>query len=312
MPGVRSYHLSSLYAPDRSCTWGALAVYFLQKKAALLGLQGFINGMLAEPWEEDYGAARAGGFPTEEYNPKDPWPDEAFRFLSADRQAEDVYWVMIRAWSKTGKSRRLFFGRLYSEAAIEEKRAEFNVVPDCTVIDSGYRPKGDQGVYAACIRYGWIAVKGTDEPHFWHMVQVSPGAPVQRVARPYAPLSYGDPGEGTASQGRSRCRLIRFSSPSMSERVMALLSRQLWIEPANPEDKAMDAECRRQMQDERREVKRNKINGRVEVIWKSKTGNNHAHDCAKMQVLCAMQTRLLPAGVEMEKPSPGEKPEGTK
>ena len=51
LPSVRSYHLSSLYSPDRKCTWGNLAVAFLEAKSSMMGLQGFINGMLAEPWE---------------------------------------------------------------------------------------------------------------------------------------------------------------------------------------------------------------------------------------------------------------------
>ncbi len=306
MPGVRSYHLSSLYAPDRRCTWGALAIEFLQKKAALLGLQGFINGSLAEPWEEDYGAQRTGDYATQEYSPTDIWPDEKFRFLTADRQSEDVYWVMVRAWSKAGESRRLWFGRLYGTADIEAKRIEFKIQTNCVVIDSGYQPKGDQGVYSACIRYGWIAAKGTDEHSFAHMVQSAPGAPAQRVQRPWAPMSWGDPGEGTTNQGKSRCKLLRFSAPSMAERVAALVSRKLWIEPATPLDPAMDAECRRQMQDERREVKKSKVTGRVEVIWKAKTGNNHAFDCAKMQILCAMQTKMLPAGVDLEKKEGGK------
>lgn len=302
MPGVRSYHLSSLYAPDRRCTWGSLAIDFLQKKAALLGLQGFINGTLAEPWEEDFGAARAGDFATEQYDVTKIGPDEKGRCLTADRQTEDTYWVMIRAWSKEGGvSRRLYYGRVYSEVEVRALQEKFHVSSDCTLIDSGYRPKGDQGVYAACIRYGWIAAKGTDEPFFQHAHQSTPGGPVQRIQKPWAPLSYGDPGEGTTLQGRRQCKLIRFSAPSMAERVMALVSRKLWIEPSEPEDRPMDAECRRQMQDERREVKRNRINGRVEVVWKAKTGNNHGFDCAKMQVLFAMIVGLIPAGVELAK-----------
>ncbi len=51
LPGVRSYHLSSLYSPDRKCTWGHLAVQFLEAQESLIGLQGFVNGNLAEPWE---------------------------------------------------------------------------------------------------------------------------------------------------------------------------------------------------------------------------------------------------------------------
>lgn len=52
LPGVRSYHLSSLYSPDRKCTWGHLAVSFIEAKQSMGGLQGFINGNLAEPWEQ--------------------------------------------------------------------------------------------------------------------------------------------------------------------------------------------------------------------------------------------------------------------
>jgi phage terminase large subunit GpA-like protein len=38
LPGVRSYHLSSLYSPDRKCTWGQLATKFLQASESLLSL----------------------------------------------------------------------------------------------------------------------------------------------------------------------------------------------------------------------------------------------------------------------------------
>ena len=49
--GYRGYHLPSLWAPSPQCNVGKLAVKFLQKKGSLLGLQGFINGDLAEPFE---------------------------------------------------------------------------------------------------------------------------------------------------------------------------------------------------------------------------------------------------------------------
>ena len=47
MPGHRSYHLSSLYSPWRLTSFGALAVQFLEAKDSLLGLQGFVNGVLS-------------------------------------------------------------------------------------------------------------------------------------------------------------------------------------------------------------------------------------------------------------------------
>lgn len=230
------------------------------------------------------------------------WPDEGARFLTADRQSEDVYWVTIRAWAKSGESRRLWFGRLYSETDIEAKRVEYGVPADCTVVDSGYRPKGDHGVYAACIRYGWIAAKGTDEPFFWHTeTKIVNGKKVSsRVQKPWAPLSFGDPGEGTSEQGRNRCPLIRFSSSVMADRVMGLIERGLWIEPEAEEQDETEREYRRQMTAEFKRPKVDKFTGRRVMVWVCPSGNNHAFDCGKQQVLCAMSAGFFPSGIELE------------
>ena len=233
---------------------------------------------------------------------------ELARFLTADRQTEDTYWVTVRAWFANGESRRLWFGRLYSEAAIEEKRIEWAVQPDCTVVDSGYRPKGDHGVYSACIRYGWIAAKGTDEPYFWHTVQQGKG-PADRVQKPWAPLSWGDPGEGTASEGRAgRAPLIRFASGVMADRVMALIERGLWVEPDGDENDETEREYRRQMSSEFKRPRVDKFTGKRVMVWVCPSGNNHAFDCSKMQALCAMQAGLLPAGIEMSAPKETTQP----
>lgn len=234
-------------------------------------------------------------------DPKDKaWPEEAARCLTADRQSEDVYWVTVRAWARTGESRRLWFGRLYSEAAIEEKRLEFGVNPDCTLIDSGYRPKGDQGVYAACIRYGWIAVKGTDEAFFWHQLPATaPGEMPKRVQKPWAMLAYGDPGEGTSSQGKRQCRLIRFAANVMADRVDALIALGLFVEPLIDSPTEMDREYGRQMSAEFKRPKVDKFTGRKVMVRVCPSGNNHAYDDAKMQVLFAMSVGMLPAGIEL-------------
>lgn len=229
------------------------------------------------------------------------FPEEHRRFLTADRQSEDVYWVTIRAWAKSsGESRRIWFGRLYSESDIEAKRIEYGVPANCTVVDSGYRPKGDHGVYAACIRYGWVAAKGTDEHFFWHTIPSKiAGRPPERVQRAFAPPTWGDPGEGTGAQGGKRARLVRFSSPVMKDRVMALIERGLWVEPDVDEADEMEREYRRQMSAEFKRPKINKFTGRKEMVWVCPSGNNHAFDDAAMQVLCAMQAGLLPSGIEL-------------
>jgi hypothetical protein len=240
------------------------------------------------------------------------WPDEHMRFLTADRQSEDVYWVTVRGWAKsTGETRRLWFGRLYSETDIEAKRIEFAVPANCTVVDSGYRPKGDHGVYSACIRYGWIAAKGTDDHYFWHSVKRRDGT-TERVQRAFAPPSWGDPGEGSSTEGKTRCRLVRFSSPTMKDRVMGLIERGLWVEPEIDEPDEMEREYRRQMSAEFKRPKINKLTGRKEMVWVCPSGNNHALDDAAMQALCAMQAGLLPSGVELSGDKKPESKEGEK
>jgi len=236
------------------------------------------------------------------------WPDETARFLTADRQSEDTYWVMVRAWSKLGESRRLWFGKLFSEVDIEAKRVEYAVQPDCVVIDSGYRPKGDHGVYSACIRYQWIAAKGTDEAFFWHNELAPDGKSMVRVQKPWAPLTWGDPMEGTTEEGRTRCMLFRFSSPTMSDRVMGLIDHGMWVEPEADDVDELEREYRRQMSAEFKRPRVDKFTGRKIMVWVCPSGNNHAFDCAKMQVLCAMQTGNMPAGIELSNTNQNEQP----
>lgn len=272
-------------------------INFFQKRCALMRSERTIH-------ETDIPFARVNSM---QQAPKDKaMPDEFGRALTADRQGEDVYFITGRAWAKTGESRRLFRCKVYSEAAIEEKRIEYGINPDCTLIDSGYRPKGDQGVYAACIRYGWIAAKGTDEPFFWHSVPSTVlGQPPQRVQKAWAPLTYGDPGEGTSAQGKKRCTLIRFAANVMADRMDALISRGLWTEPnIDPSDED-EREYARQMSAEFKRAKVNKFTGKREMVRVCPSGNNHFYDDGKMQVLFAMSVGCLPAGVELK---PEEKP----
>ena len=248
-------------------------------------------------------------FATFDSQPLDPkekaWPEEVKRFCTADRQREDVYWVMVRAWAKTGESRRLYYGRVYGEAGVEAIRERFSVPPNCTVCDSGYMAKSDHGVYSACIRYGWKAFKGTDDHAFWHIIPADPKTkrPAMRVQRPWAPIAYGDPGEGTAAKGKKKCPLFRFSSPTAYKRVMGLISRGLWVEPEVEPDEEMGKELKIQMAAEYEKPVMNPKTYKMTTMLVCPSGNNHGLDCAKEQVICAMHAGLLPNGVELTEKS---------
>jgi hypothetical protein len=238
------------------------------------------------------------------------WPEEAIRFMSIDRQGEQTYWVQIRAWAKgTGESRRVYFGRAHSEHELEALRIRYGVAKNCTVIDSGFEARGDGGVYSACIRYGWIAVKGDEKKAFYHPQKMQDGS-TQRVLKPWAPLTYGDPGVGTAEEGRKRCPLIIFSAPTMASRVQGLIEAGHWVEPkvADGAMDEMEREYAVQMTAEFQRPRTDKFTGRRVLVWVCPSRNNHAFDCAKMQVLAAMQAKLIPAGIELDALVPESKP----
>ena len=155
------------------------------------------------------------------------WPDEVARFFTVDVQ-ESIFWGTIRQWSKDGRSRRVWFGRLTSYAEIEQRRVEFGVKPGLVAIDSGHRAKGDSGVYAACVRYGWIALKGDPDKAFWHKEKD------KRVQHSFSERAWGDPEIGIGGDRRilgKKAPLIRFSSDMMADRMDQLISTGRWIEP---------------------------------------------------------------------------------
>lgn len=264
---------------------------FYQKRCALMRSERSIH-------DEDLPFARVA---MEQTDPlAKAWPEECHRFLSADRQAENVFWATVRAWSKHGESRRLWFGRCYSFEEVEAKRIEYGVKPNSTVCDSGYAAKGDLGVYAACIRYGWVALKGTDDAAFWHVEPGKDGRLPKRVQKPWAPRTYGNPAEGVQRKGGKLCILFRFSAPTCADRVLALIQRGLWVEPDSDQGSEMEREYRIQMTAEFKRPKIDKFTGRRVMVYVCPSGNNHAFDLAKMQVLCAMHAGCLPMGVELQ------------
>jgi hypothetical protein len=263
-------------------------INFFQKRCAIMRSERSIH-------DADFNYARVK---IELANPVDKFDGELGRFLTADRQEEDTYWVMVRAWLPNGESRRLYYGKLYSTAEIDAKAAEFGVQHDCVLVDSGYRPKGDNGVYAACVKYGWNAAKGADEQFFWHALPKRKGQPNERIQKAWAPPTWADPGSGTSTQGRTRCPLYRFSSPRMFHMVDALIKRGLWVEPEVDENDEYDRECRVQMAAEFVKFVTDRGTGKRVEKFVCPSGNNHARDCAKMQVFIAMLLGFVPDGVD--------------
>ncbi len=229
------------------------------------------------------------------YEINSDWPEEKARFLTVDRQEEDLFWWSVRAWSDE-KSRRLGFGKCYGFAAIEDLRIKFKVQPNRTFVDSGYEAKGDTGVYAACLKYGWIAIKGAKEHCFPHRLKNK-----RVVLKSYAPLAWGDPNTGT----RKYCPLIRFSKPQMNSLVQRLIDSGHWEEPITSEDPEMEKEYNAQMAARVKKTYWNAKTGVGETVFKE-SKNDHARDLANGQCMGAVLDDRLPDPAE-ERLSAGEK-----
>ncbi len=218
------------------------------------------------------------------------WPDEVARFLTIDRQQEDMFWWTVRAWSKD-KSRRLGFGKAYGFAAVEEIRDKFKVQPSHTFCDSAYNPKGDHGVYTACLRYGWIAVRGSNEYDFSHP---SPRGRHHKIRRSYSQRIDADPNAGTTEEGKRYCPLIMFSKPQFNQIVQRLVESGAFEEPMDDGklDADMEKEYSAQMAARVRRVEYDSKTNQPKIYW-YESKNDHARDLANMQVLGAVLRDLL-------------------
>jgi hypothetical protein len=221
------------------------------------------------------------------YEINSDWPEEKARFLTLDRQEEDLFWWSVRQWS-LDKSRRLGFGKAYGFAECERIREKYKVPPNHVFCDSGFLPKGDHGVYTACLRFKWIALKGDDKFSFTHRTR--DGRSIQKC---YAPLTWADPGSGTAQEGRRRCPLILFSKYQMNQQVKRLVESGAWLEPQTCEDPEMEKEYAAQMASRIKKSEYNPKSGQTKV-WFKEGKNDHACDLANMQVLGAVMENCVP------------------
>lgn len=227
------------------------------------------------------------------------WEFADERLMAVDKQ-EDYFWAEVRDFSRrlNGESRRVWFGKPFSYEEIERKREELGVSPERVFIDSGYKAKGPDGVYAACVRYGWTAVKGVGtvsgerSQAFWHTVRV--GEMSVRVQKSYAALAGGDPESGTRGEGLNLARLIRFSADDLADRLDGLIENDLYKEPVVDESDALEIERRKHFAAEFKKKKVDKFSGKETWVRVCPSGNNHSYDLGKMLVLGAVLTDVIP------------------
>lgn len=301
LPGVRSYHLSSLYSPDRKCTWGHLAVQFLEAKESLLGLQGFINGNLAEPWEHQDAPREREEIVV---SSADAVGAEAVKFLTVDCQASSPhFWFVVRAWNADGSSRTVDAGPLDTWQDVRDKQQAHGVQDTHVVIDSGFDAPA---VYSECLRYGRFHRRDGRVP-LWLGWMPSKGMPRRGWRNTKTGLDEPfflrgiDPrvGDNAGRQGTLELKLLEFSTDTTKD-ILDRLRRGKVATRWEVADKVATAEYWRHLDCEQKVARLSSATGRTTWTWlpRSSKWPNHLGDCEVMQVAAAIfhgKLRMTPA-----------------
>lgn len=285
----RSYHLPSLYASSPETTLGALAVRFLKEKASLMGLQGFVNGNLAEPWEsQDTRAERTEIIISDAGN---QLPGTPVRVLTVDcQQTSPHFYAVARDWTDGGHSRLVWAGTVDDWEALRDEQMRLGVEDRRVVIDSGWNTLT---VYAECLRWGkrapgqmgqkpvsigWTPAKGREGEATWK-------------DKAKLPRIYGL-GWAAMTDQTARLPLIEFASDSAMDVLASLRSGKADSHGIRWEVDATAAheEYWRQLDAKRKVAAYTARTGKVKYEWRKRSKHypDHYLDCEIMQVIAAM------------------------
>lgn len=291
--GMQGWHLSSLYVNTPETQIGKLVVKFLNARNSLLGLQGFINGDLAEPFMSQDTRGERVELVTETLDEKEE--QEPVRLMAVDCQGKaPFFWHVVREF-RGGDSIGIAAGPLDTWEEVEEAQAK-HAVPDAgMIIDSGYGAKSDAEVYRTCARHcvlhggfaiGWMPAKGQPSRKRWRNKKTG-------LYLPWFVTSI-DPYIGTSQSGAVSMDLFEFAGDffkDILEGLRAGRGANTWA--ITPE--LDNEEYWRHMDGEVKTATRNNKTGYVSYGWqpRSKHWPNHMLDCEVMILAAANYLGLL-------------------
>lgn len=296
--GRHGYHLNSIYSIlSQQTSLANIAIQFLLAKGLRSELQNFINGWMAECWDESR-IFDQKEVELETFQPVDIPKDNAFSIMAVDVQ-EVGFWVVIRRFAVPtkekpyGESWLLFADKVDSEADLVDLQAQCTIQGEDVVCDMARRPNQ---VAAMIIEHDWRGVWGSpNAKQFYHK---QPNG--TRVSRPYSVVQFRDPMLGTAWQNRTfkRARFVLFAKHAISDIVASLRyskEPKIWHVTVNAHpDYAHHLNSRVKI------MQKNPRNGRVEWIYKELHQRNHLLDCENMCTVRALQRGLIVPPPETE------------
>lgn len=267
-PGVRSYHLSSLYSP--TITFGEMLTRWFRANDSLDGLKQFVTGWLAEPWRDEIldVTEEATHELAGDYERGDIMGD--FRLMSIDVQRAHLVWI-VRGFDKDGASYLIDNGNSPAWSDIDTTFLNY----DCAaaVIDTGFGER-TQECYEAIYRRRnkFWACKG------W-----------KTLASPVSIKSV-DPFTGTKKMAKARIRLLHvdvstFGGEILKRRAGLVPGFQLYRDPSRDYVKQLNAKFI---------IEKTNRTGEVVQEWRTKRhGQDHYFDC---EVYCLALSKVLGLG----------------
>lgn len=305
--GYRGWHLSSLYASSAQTTVGKLAVKFLQAKKSLLGLQGFINGDLAEVFEnQDSRSKRTeliviGDEPAAGTAP--------LPVMTSDvQEVAPYFWYVVRHWYVEGHSRRIAWGHCDSWDELRAIQQAHGVSDNHFGVDSGYDA---QTVYSQCLKWGkMIPLPNGQLPMWvgWTPLDGRPGYAKFRDPKTGQPRLY-DFSSARLAHTRFRLPLLAFNSWALKD-ILAKLRRGPEEAGGLRWEVGADAKNETYWRHLDAEVKAETARGRYEWKLRSKRWPNHLLDCEVMQLAMANFHRRLLWAAGNNQPNGNDKKDG--
>jgi DNA-directed RNA polymerase subunit RPC12/RpoP len=292
--GRRGYQLSSLYSIlGQETSLASIAVKFLLAKGLRSELQNFINGWLAEPFDESM-AYDFKEVKLELFTPQDI-ADDAVPLMSIDVQ-EIGYWYLIRKFQRPspelsrGQSWLLDAGFAHTIEELDEKQKEYNVAGENVTMDMAHRPNQ---VARMIIERNWRGVWGSNTRKFQWTIDG------KRVWRPYSVPQFRDPMLGTSWGNRTFQRAVfcLFSKHDALDMVSSLRYAEpaMWHCTVN-----VHPDYAAHLNSRVKRKEKNKRTGKVEWVWHELHQRNHLADCESHVTIRALQLGLLSPPNETE------------
>jgi hypothetical protein len=295
----RSRHLPSMYASSPETSFGRLALKFLQSKTSLQGLQGFINGDLAEPYQSQDIASQRVAIITDRVRVE--VTTEWKKILTLDcQQRAPYFWHVARAWN--GRDSEGFSAgplNTWDEArAIQTTHGIANVMVG---VDSGYGAKDDAEVYVNCSRFGeyiptpdgfaqfvgWIPTKGMPSRKRWKDDRTGQLVPWH--------LSAVDPFSDTSEAGKVKMPLLELASEFFKDLLARFRAQEQGIKWTVTNAVSTDEYWRHLDCWIKQEV-RTKFGTKTEMKWiaRDRRWPDHMADCEVLQIMLASFHGIFP------------------